>query len=379
MIVSNAFLFADKAKNLRTYILDKAPPQWIVNFEKYRVFKDAAITTAMLCLRKGARLAETKYISFPESDYSIDSIVKTISSAQSYGQTTLQREAVFALVDKRTSEVNSAIDGSHKPLNEIVVVAEGMQTAANEVFVFNDRPSTIAKKHIRKRMSGEIISRYHVGKEVEYLLFVDNVDDFDDLPTSVQEHLIANKAKLKARADKKRRPTAPWWNYSFPLHKELYGHNKIWCSYRGRWNAFVFDDSGEYVGLTNTTVIFDTNPAIDLKYILGLLNSKLLTFRYKSIGKQTGGGIYEFFANGIGKLPIPIVDKTKQFEIAGLVEDMIAAQELLYSAQTENEKAIHGRRVELIDQKIDEAVFGLYDLSKEHIAFVVTQTSRSES
>jgi hypothetical protein len=228
-------------------------------------------------------------------------------------------------------------------------------------------------------MSGEIISRYHIGKEVEYLLYVDNVDNFEELPRSVQDHLIANKSKLKARADKKRRPSAPWWNYSFPLHKECYGLNKIWCSYRGRWNAFVFDDSGEYIGLTNTTVIFDTNPDYDLKYLLGLLNSKLLTFRYKSIGKQTGGGIYEFFANGIGKLPIPRVDKSKQSTIAKLVDEIIAAQELLYSAQTENERAIHSRRVELIDQKIDEAVFGLYDMSKEQIAFVMGQVSRDES
>jgi hypothetical protein len=51
-----------------------------------------------------------------------------------------------------------------------------------------------------------------------------------------------------------------------------------------------------------------------LKYLLALLNSKLLTFRYRSIGKQTGGSVFEYFANGIGKLPIPVLDMSNTIE-----------------------------------------------------------------
>ncbi|WP_369126299.1 TaqI-like C-terminal specificity domain-containing protein [Methylocucumis oryzae] len=70
----------------------------------------------------------------------------------------------------------------------------------------------------------------------------------------------------------------------------------MWTSYRGASNCFAFDNTQKYIGLTNTTVIFDTNPnVVSLKYILALLNSKLLDFRYNSIGKQTGGGIFEYF------------------------------------------------------------------------------------
>ena len=43
--------------------------------------------------------------------------------------------------------------------------------------------------------------------------------------------LLMHKEVLCNRADKKRRKTAPWWNYTFSMHKELYAHNKIWCSY----------------------------------------------------------------------------------------------------------------------------------------------------
>ena len=76
--------------------------------------------------------------------------------------------------------------------------------------------------------------------------------------------------------------------------------------------------------MTNTTVIFDTNPDISIKYVLALLNSKLLNERYRSIGKQTGGGVFEYFPNGVGKLPIPTICPTEQQPFITLVDKMIA-------------------------------------------------------
>ena len=75
--------------------------------------------------------------------------------------------------------------------------------------------------------------------------------------------------------------------------------------------------------MTNTTVIFDTNEEISLKYILALLNSKLLTFRYRTIGKQTGNGIFEYFENQISKLPIPNISQKEQEPFIKSADDMI--------------------------------------------------------
>jgi hypothetical protein len=90
--------------------------------------------------------------------------------------------------------------------------------------------------------------------------------------------------------------------------------------YRNKGNAFILDETSDYIRLTNTTVIFGTNNDYSLKYLLAILNSKLLTFRYKSIGKQTGNGVFEYFANGIEKLPIFQVDKKTQDKISVLVD-----------------------------------------------------------
>ncbi len=55
-IVSNAFMFSNKAQKLRNYILENAPIAKVINFEKYMVFDDASITTAIIELDKNNKI-----------------------------------------------------------------------------------------------------------------------------------------------------------------------------------------------------------------------------------------------------------------------------------------------------------------------------------
>ena len=143
------------------------------------------------------------------------------------------------------------------------------------------------------------------------------------------------------------------------MHREYYHLLKIWCSYRAKRNEFALDDSLDYIGLTNTTVVFDTNKDIDIKYILALLNSAVLEFRYKSIGKQTGSGVFEYFENGVGKLPIPYVTKEQQQPIIALVDQILAAKKADPNADTSASES-----------EIDQLVYKLYGLTDDEIAIV---------
>jgi len=100
---------------------------------------------------------------------------------------------------------------------------------------------------------------------------------------------------------------------------------------------FKVDENFEYLGLTNTTVIFGNNDNFDLKYILTLLNSRLLTFRYKTIGKQTGSGVYEYFANRISKLPIPEISLEEQKPFIDLADEIVKLKKELSETKTPHE------------------------------------------
>jgi hypothetical protein len=255
-------------------------------------------------------------------------------------------------------ELNNKIDSNHPALATLVKVGQGMQTAANDVYTCGEIAG-FPPNFTRKRLEGDAIKKYFITGDTPFLLYVEDVFSFDDLPKIIREYLLQHESKLKNRAAIKRNKHSIWWKYTWPLHKELYHLDKIWCSYRGKENCFAFDDAGEYVGLTNTTVIFDTNESVNLKYLLALLNSKTLNYRYRTIGKQTGGGIFEYFENGVGKLPIPMIDGKEQIPFVDTINGILAIKQSDPTADTST-----------LETEIDRMVYELYGLTEEEIKIV---------
>lgn len=386
-IVSNAFLFSDKAKKLRNYIIDTAPIEKIVNFEQYMVFDDASITTAIIFFDKHKTNTKCLAQVFKEKNYEQSTVYSSIEEETNFFDVTLKKESVFALVDSQINQINQKIDNNYAILNGIFKIGSGMQTGANNVFLFESFPSQFPKEYVKKRMSGEIIKRYEIDAVKEYLLYFEDVANFDELPQSIQNHLLENREFLENRAQIKRSATSKWWKYTFAMHKEYYSRKKLWCSYRGKDNVFTYDDTGDYIGLTNTTVIFDTNEAIHLKYLLALLNSKTLNFRYKSIGKQTGSGVYEYFENGVGKLPIPEISQEVQKPFISKVDEILETKPKIKEYKILLEEAIENdnfdreiklkKEIEMVENRvvecekeIDAMVYALYGLSEDEIAIV---------
>lgn len=372
-IVSNAFLFSDKAQKLRNYLLENVDIQKVVNFEQFMVFKDASITTAMLMLDKNKTGQSTVAYSLKQKEYKVEEITRHLKDENNFIEVSFKENEVFALVPQNISDLNEKIDANYPKLKQLLKVGKGMETAANDVFEFSEYPQDFDSQFIKKRMSGEAIQKYTIKNTEAYLLYLEEVEKFEDLPLKVQMYLEKHQQRLKSRADKIRRKAAKWWNYTFAMHKDLYHLDKIWCAYRAKENIFCFDNTKKYIGLTNTTVIFDTNSQINLKYVLALLNSKALNFRYKSIGKQTGSGVYEYFENGIGKLPIPEISLSKQQVFIDKIQHLLRTYQALETHRTRFLKRIKANlSLQKITKNIEE--FYLYDfasfnreLKKQHL------------
>jgi hypothetical protein len=227
----------------------------------------------------------------------------------------------------------------------------------------------------KRRITGKDIDRYFISDDGEYVLYFEDVENFKDLPVSIQNHLNENRKMLKGRATVKNEGRA-WWRYSRPMHKEYYYLPKLYCSRRSFRNTFCYEDGFDCLGFSNMTVIFGTNDKLSLKYILALLNSKLLTYRYRSIGKQTGGGSFEYFPNGVGKLPIPALglsiktDKPKHDHLVSLVDKMLELKQKEAAEKNQQLKTMVTRQIEGVDKAIDTAVYGLYGLTEDEIKVV---------
>lgn len=356
-IISNAMLYSEKAQKLRLHLTQKFSIEKIINFEKFQVFDEASVTSMMLFFDKQqVAYRATRVKNFTEYDYDKSVLLREINNEIGYFDVVFEEGSVFDLSAIETASLNKKIDGDHKTCGDLFQVGKGMETAANEVFCFDYYPKQFNAKFIKKRVSGDAIEKYTIKPTNEYILYYENILKYEQLEKSIQLHLQNSAEKLKKRATVKNEGR-PWWRYSRPMHKEFYQYSKIWCSYRAKENVFSLDESSEMIGLTNTTVIFGNNPDVNIKYALALLNSKALNFRYKSIGKQTGNGVFEYFENQIAKLPVPLIALEDQKPFVAKIDEILQAKK-------------NGGETMLLERQIDDMVYKLYGLTFDEVKMI---------
>jgi hypothetical protein len=114
-----------------------------------------------------------------------------------------------------------------------------------------------------------------------------------------------------------------------------------------------------------------------LRYILGILNSRLLTlwFDYK-FDKFQRAIFPQFKVNELSKFPIRTIDFSNPEEVAkhdklvALVDNMLELQKKHHDARMEQDKELYERQIKLVDAQIDKQVYDLYGLTEEEIKVV---------
>jgi len=275
-------------------------------------------------------------------------------------------EAIHTVYDK--------IDDRHPAIGGLFVIGQGMQTGRNEVFggltTAGASKLGLGKKWSRKRAANSDIDRYTIRDRKEHLLWVEKLDEFDKLPRLIRRYLTQHESELRKRAAYKR-GNCEWWKFTWPLHKSYYRQEKIISPFLSNRNRFALDRSRRFIGLTDTIVLFkNSDTAERIEYFLGLLNSKLLDFRFKGIAKLKGGGIYEYFWNSVSKLPMRRVDfskrseKDKHDQMVKLVNRMIDLAPRLQTVHSDAERATIQNNLTSTDRKIDALAYELYGISE---------------
>ena len=124
------------------------------------------------------------------------------------------------------------------------------------------------------------------------------------------------------------------------------------------------------------TIALSENSRIDVRYILGLLNSRLLFWKLRKLSNVFRGGWITCTKQYFGELPIKEInleeptDKARHDHIVNLVERILAAKDELGKAKTESETTRLERECESLDRQIDQAVYELYGLTEEEIKVV---------
>jgi len=136
-------------------------------------------------------------------------------------------------------------------------------------------------------------------------------------------------------------------------------------------------DTEQFVVRDNLYTIVSRSNQIKLRYVLGLLNSKLMNWYYQNIlNPEQGEALAQVKRGHLARLPVRPVDfsnsthKARHDKMVALVDRMLALHEQLAAARTEHEQTALQRQIDATDRQIDKLVYELYRLGEEEIGIV---------
>ena len=133
--------------------------------------------------------------------------------------------------------------------------------------------------------------------------------------------------------------------------------------------VLTYDDQGYYTSINVGVILQPEASTVELKYILGLLNSKYVNWWYSRRFRNIQ--IKNAFLEQV-PIIVPTTPTQKQMHdnIVAQVAELLRQHSLLDDAKTGHEHTRLKRRIGDLEARIDESVFDLYNVSKDERAQV---------
>ena len=178
------------------------------------------------------------------------------------------------------------------------------------------------------------------------------------------EYLRARRQILNARKQFK-----SWYSYSAP--RNLVEHETAnllvpLLADRGLFSEFPHDDRNDFCLMASGgfSIKLSEAGAASPRFLLGLLNSRLLFAYLKSKSNVFRGGWITCTKQYVGPLPIRLADNDQQQEIVTLVDRMIEENKKKFSSKlAPSELARVDREIAAADAEIDALVYKLYAIT----------------
>ena len=341
-------------QKIRDIILDH---QWLseVRYTGGDVFNAPTVdTTILICNKKGnenIKLTEAIDFSNPKTHQVPADYFKKYNNVISIG-------------DDQGSEI---FDKLFNPDFDIVgnhyTMFQGIVTGNNSAFVFDTLQDALEKNVdaslLHPLCHGRDLEKYKVRSRERRILYIDNDVKIDNY-LQTKEWLLCFKEALEKRREV-RRGVISWYGLQWPRVKaELDNKEKIMIqrtrneSLKTRIVA-TLDDTGVY-GMEGIYFIIPKHSEDSLRYLLGILNSKLMNYLFAT--KYLNLAIK---AEYVKQVKLPITSEKQKVQIEELVNTILQGK--LSDADTSKEES-----------EIDILVYHLYSLTYDEVLIVDPET-----
>jgi type I restriction-modification system DNA methylase subunit len=384
MIVPNKFFHTKAAVNLRNFLSSSRLINSIVDFGDEQIFSGATNYSCMLFLQRGTKQNLT--FAKAKKELRIYQELKISQSILASDSWHFEEQTTYELFEKIHKQGSFLQDVTSR-------FGTGVQTGADSIFTIDYslvKTSKLETEILRPLLRGRDVRRYKTSDNPKFLIFPYKIQntEFVILEESelkkyrkVYNLLCENKSKLAERI---------WFGKkAIDLSGEWYGvmyldsctsfalPHILTPSLSNRSNFSLGTDELFSTGTAGvTSIIPKKDIGENILYLLGLLNSKLISFYITSHSPIFSGGYYKFSAPYLKKIPIKRInftdksDTSNHDKMISFVEQMLELHKKISKIKNPDEKTRIQRQIDSTDRQIDQLVYKLYDLTPEEIAIV---------
>ncbi|MDR2171847.1 MAG: Eco57I restriction-modification methylase domain-containing protein, partial [Planctomycetaceae bacterium] len=348
MIIPYPFTNQIYGKKLRKLIVNQYNLIEIVDLNGTKIFENATVNNCIPFVAKNKNKTGSCFISKMNDKRKI-----TRSFRQPFTNLIQDKNTIVwnLTSEKRTSDKHSDMN----ILGDYCYISKGMVLNADEKiakgeFAKNDLISNKRDKiHCRKYIEAKDIEKYAV-KKIRYLEYnTERCPDRLSRPTFRElyncKKLMFNRfGSLMVYLDDKTKF----------LHSDSMFSAVLWKDLKGVQNQSIAASISRYSRLDRDEME-SLSQQVDLRYLLGILNSKYAAVLLTNI---RGNGL-NIYPEHLRNLPIPAITLKKQQPIISLVNKIIAAKSKKHNANTTK-----------LESKIDSLVYKLYGLTEDEIKIV---------
>lgn len=372
-IATNNWVTNSGAKKLRNIVLEESQILSLVDFSSFMVFDSASIQTMIMQFQKikPPKNYEFHFAKITTQTPIYEDVINLLKNEKTQNNEILSINLTpKKFIDKTLNftksdyeELFNKIQKYGKFYLEESEVAQGIVPAIDKAFVIKDK-NVFSKNEqcfIKEYYTG-LSGKFYSSFTDKYLIYLSNKNysgNLDDLP-NLKQHFQKYKEILKESKIKYKTPNKPY----FYLHREREekffkkGEEKIISQVRCIEPIFVYSNENFY---GSRALFFIQTCRINLKYLTGVLNSKLIAFWLKHKGKIQGN-LFKIDKEPL--LNIPVVNINSKNEklankLISLVDEILKAKEQDKNANTQE-----------LENKINSLVYKLYNLTEDEIKII---------
>lgn len=381
-ITSNQFLSTEYGRMARVFLKSHAKVIRIVDFGDLPVFQNALTYVSIFLLGKG-KSEKFDYLKVNKLEEDIDSIVRIEIDAAKLG------EDSWILGSESKGDLISKLKKNYPHLDNYAKCWYGVITGSDKVMLITEQMKKAEKLEngsIMPLLRAQDCDRYAYSDASKYVIYpyknVKNNTELIDLKEfelkypNTADYLRRNKSLLVKRKDSRKEMggTSGWHSLVRFGRIDIFNKPKIVTPGEVKRNKFGLDITGSAYSGARVFGITSENDKLDLKILLGILNSKLVEFYLHSVASLKQGGYYSYSSTVIDAIPLPHkVINTKDKDIVSLrnlVDTILSDNYKIQSIKSDTEKSLLQDKIKFLESEIDCLVYNLYDISASEIQMI---------